>query len=143
MDSSALNKALLERTDGRVGLHQVVEAYAGAIQDSARILNLPLSGVEADGTTGRISILVPEQPLSITWTPVTGWGWDTGDGTTMYRVTREADAAGIVPSPETVAAWIQVISTGDRSGHVEPPEELTAEDGALLDLLVSYGTGYA
>jgi hypothetical protein len=142
MDPSALNEALLERTGGQVGLHQVVEAYAQAIRDSAGILDLPLSGVDADGTTGRISILLPEQPLSITWTPVTGWGWDTGGGT-RYRVTREADAAGIVPSPETVAAWIQVISTGDRSGHVDPPEELAAEDGALLDLLVSYGTGYA
>ena len=143
MDPSALDEALLARTDGQVGLQQVVAAYSQAVRDSARVLDLPLSALDTDGAAGRISIQLPEQPLAVVWTPATGWWWGPGDGSRKYRVTSEADAAGIVPSPETVAAWLQVVAAGDRSGHVDPPEELAAEDGALLDLLVSYGTGYA
>lgn len=144
MDPSALNEALLARTGGQIGLGGVVEAYSRAIGDAARILDLPLSGVEVDGRSGRIAIRLPEQPaLAVSWTPATGWWWDAENGDRMYRVTNEADAAGVVPSPETVAAWLQVVATGDRSGHSRPPDELTAEDGALLDLLVTCGTGYS
>lgn len=143
MDPSVLDEALLARTGGRIGLERVARTYSRAVGDAARVLDLSLSEVAVDRDSGRIAIRLPEQPaLVISWTPESGWWWAADDGTRMYRVTSEADAAGVVPSPDTVAAWLRVVATGDRSGHADPPEELNAEDEALLDLLVTYGTGY-
>lgn len=142
MDLPRLNEALLVRSRQKCGLREVVEAYLRAVEDAAGVLEVSLASSEINGGSGGISLWLVDQPaLPVGWTPTTGWYWDTANGR-VYRVSREADAAGIVPSPETVAAWLRVLSVGDRSGHTEPPEEPTADDEALLDLLITYGRGY-
>ena len=134
MDLSTLNEALLARTDHKDGLREVVEAYSRAVEDTARVLEVSVASSEISGDSGGISLRLVDQPaLAVGWTPATGWCWHTDAGR-IYRVTSEADAAGIVPSPETAAAWLRVVAGGDRSGHTHPPEELAAEDEALLDL---------
>lgn len=143
MDLPTLNKTLLTRTEHKHGLREVVESYSRAVEDAAGVLDLELASSEISGDSGGLALRLADQPaLAVGWTPATGWYWDTDDEGRVYRVTSEADAAGIVPSPETVAAWLRVVAAGDRSGHTHPPEELTTEDEALLDLLITYGTGY-
>ena len=124
MDLATLNTALVARTGQKYGLREVVEAYARAVADAADVLEVSLAGSEIRGDSGGISLWLAEQPaLAVGWTPATGWYWDTAEAGRVYRVTSEADAAGLVPSPETVAAWLRVIADGDRSGHTHPPEE--------------------
>lgn len=144
MDLAALNESLLAHTGHKLGLREAAEGYAQAVEEAANALGRTLAGVDVADDGAWISVRPVAQPeLTVTWTPVVGWYLDAEDGRRAYRVTREADAAGMIPAPDTVAAWLSVLAAGDRSGHVEPPEELTADDPALLDLLVTHGAGYS
>lgn len=144
MDPAALNESLLAHTGRKLGLREAAEGYAQAIRGTAEMMAVALAGIDVaeDGTW--ISMRPAAQPeLTVEWTPAVGWYLDAEDGSRAYRVTREADAAGVVPAPDTVAAWLSVLSAGDRSGHDEPLEELTADDPALLELLVTHGAGHS
>ncbi|RCW45819.1 hypothetical protein DFQ14_102120 [Halopolyspora algeriensis] len=144
MDAAALNESLLAHTAGKLGLRDAAEGYAQAVHEAAEAVGVALAGVDVAGDGTRISVRPATQPeLTVEWVPAAGWYLNTEDGSRAYRVTREADAAGVIPAPDTVAAWLSVLAAGDRSGHAEPPEEPTADDPALLELLVTRGAGHS
>lgn len=143
MDTVQLNRSLLDRTQNRWGLPEAVDAYATAVRDTAHVLEISIRDSEISDGGGGIALQLGEQPvLPVMWEPTTGWFWVDEDGLRSYRVTREADAAGVLPAPETVAAWLQTLAAGDRSGHREPPEEPAPDDAALLELLATHGNGH-
>nr|WP_310278503.1 DUF6292 family protein [Haloactinomyces albus] len=143
MDPEVLNESLLAHTGRKLGLREATEGYAQDIRATAEELAVALAEVDVADDGGRISVRLVVQPeLTVGWTPTVGWYLDTEDGNRAYRVTREADSAGVVPAPDTVAAWLSVLAAGDRSGHAESPEELSADDPALLELLATHGAGH-
>ncbi len=142
MDTAMLHRALLERTQNRWGLPEAVDAYASAVREAARVLEIAIADSELTGDGDGILLRLEAEPdLPVMWEPTTGWFWIDQEDSRAYRVTREADAAGVLPAPDTVAAWLQTLAAGDRSGHQEPPEDLSPDDSALLELLATYGHG--
>lgn len=142
MDTVVLHESLLERTQNRWGLPDAVGAYATAVREAALVLELSIDDSELTGEGDGIALHLGSEPaLAVMWAPTTGWFWLGEDDLRTYRVTREADAAGVLPAPDTVAAWLQTLAAGDRSGHREPPDEISPDDKALLELLVTYGHG--
>lgn len=143
MDPAALNESLLAHTGDKLGLRDAAEGYCQAVRAAATAIAVALSESDVADDGAHVSVRLATQPeLAVEWTPAVGWYLDTEDGNRAYRVAQEADAAGVVPDPDTVAAWLAVLASGDRSGHAESPEWLSADDPALLELLATRGAGH-
>lgn len=144
MDVDSLNSALLVRTDGELGLEQVASRYLADVRRMAEVIGVGLaaSGETEDGKGVRLTL--DEDPdLVVTWQPDVGWAHNGhSELSAVYRVSEEAGAAGMVPAPEIIAAWLLALADGDRSGHENPPEEWSPQDPALLELLATAGQGH-
>lgn len=144
MDAESLNSALLAHTDGELSLQQVASRYLADVRRMADVVGVGLAACEESEDGKGLRLTLDDDPeLVVTWKPDVGWAHNGhSELPVVYRVSQEADAAGMVPAPDVIAAWLLTLADGDRSGHEHPPEEWSPHDPALLDLLATAGQGH-
>ncbi|MBA8824809.1 hypothetical protein FHX42_002156 [Saccharopolyspora lacisalsi] len=143
-DPLALDTQLRQHSRNTFGLDTALSGYLEAIRRATNVLELELTSASANHVDGRIELTLRAAPnVNIEWTPHRGWVLVCpGDPQRYYyRVGSEADAASVMPDPETVASWLLLVSEGNRDGHHESPEPLDPGDNALLDRMYTFGSG--
>lgn len=142
MSHEVLDQQIRERTREKMSLASAVVGYLDEVRAGAEVLEVPVSNSRAITSEARLEVELDQAPdLRVGWTPYQGWYYRTGQGDAYFRVGSEADAASLMPEASAVAVWLQLLSTGNRDGHADAPEELDPEDQALVERLVTFGGG--
>jgi|GEM_PF-5432528 len=137
-----LNEQIRQHTGGARDLSDAVHGYLREVVADASVLGIGLEYARVYPAEAKIEIeLVGVPGLQVSWEPRSGWYYQTQQAGTYYRVSREADAASRVPDAETVAAWLQLIDSGELQGHDDRPDPLDPQDQALVERLATIGAG--
>lgn len=142
MNHDVLDHEVRERTHGKMDLASVIVGYLEEVRAGAEVLGIPLSNAQAATSEVRLDVELSQAPgLQVGWTPYQGWYFRAENGGVHYRVGSETDAASLVPEASSVAAWLRLLSAGNRDGHADEPEHLDPDDQALVERLVTFGGG--
>lgn len=142
MNHDVLDQQVRQRTRDEMNLASAILGYLDEVRSGAEVLRIPLSKARAVTSEARLEVELDQAPdLQVGWTPGRGWYYRTDRGEVYYRVGSETDVASLVPEASNVVAWLQLLSTGNRDGHSDAPEELDPEDQALVERLVTWGGG--
>jgi hypothetical protein len=146
-----VDEALQAYTDRAVGLADALDRYASSIRDACALMGVDLASIDldTDAEPARLALRLSAAPdLHVEWNLELGWFYAPAHGSgepkgqahrITYRAGAETDPADLVPDPEDVAAWLVVLTGGDRSGHPEPPVRTTPDDPGLLAQLARHG----
>lgn len=144
-----VDEALRAYAEGKTTLVDAVHGYAASVREAADVLGIELAGLDIDTAAdpARLVLSLGVAPeLRIEWNLALGWfhtpaptaGLGLGEPHEItYRAGDERDAANLVPDADVVAAWLDVLAAGDRSGHQEPPKRPAPDDRNLLAQLAS------
>ncbi|WP_243794381.1 DUF6292 family protein [Saccharopolyspora gloriosae] len=142
MNHEVLDQQVRERTREKMSLASTIVGYLDEVRAAAEVLEIPVSNSKAVTSEARLEVELDHAPdLRVGWTPYQGWYYRTDQDDVYYRVGSETDAASLMPEASAVAGWLQLLSTGNRDGHADAPEELDPEDQALVERLVTFGGG--
>ncbi len=142
MTYESLDVEVRSRSNGRLTMADTVTGYLEDVRHAAGIMQVEFDAANVDQQRAVVELAMTGVPdVRVNWSPYLGWCFAGGDGVWLYRVGVESDAASLVPDPDEVAGWLRVLAAGERTGHHDPPTPLDPHDEALIDRLLTFGTG--